>query len=59
MSNLAIISDIHGNCTALDAVLADLARNPASRLSAWAMPYREDRSRHRLSNACVSLRVLW
>ena len=29
MSNLAIISDIHGNCTALDAVLADLARDPA------------------------------
>ena len=29
MQSLAIISDIHGNCTALDAVLADLAGNPA------------------------------
>jgi predicted phosphodiesterase len=28
MQSLAIISDIHGNCTALDAVLADLARAP-------------------------------
>lgn len=26
---LAVISDIHGNCLALDAVLADLARQPA------------------------------
>ena len=27
MNSIAIISDIHGNCTALDAVLADLARD--------------------------------
>src|SRR5262245_59763740 len=26
---IAIISDIHGNCMALEAVLADLRRNPA------------------------------
>ncbi|HST03433.1 MAG TPA: metallophosphoesterase family protein [Chloroflexia bacterium] len=29
MQSIAIISDIHGNCTALDAVLSDLASNPA------------------------------
>ncbi|MEP6774788.1 MAG: metallophosphoesterase family protein [Chloroflexota bacterium] len=29
MTSIAVISDIHGNCTALDAVLADLARSPA------------------------------
>jgi predicted phosphodiesterase len=29
MQSIAVISDIHGNCTALDAVLADLALNPA------------------------------
>jgi predicted phosphodiesterase len=32
MKSIAIISDIHGNCTALDAVLADLARHPADGL---------------------------
>jgi predicted phosphodiesterase len=29
---IAVISDIHGNCVALDAVLADLRRQPADRL---------------------------
>ncbi len=29
---IAIISDIHGNCVALDAVLADLQREPAARM---------------------------
>ena len=29
---LAVISDIHGNAIALDAVLADLERRPADRL---------------------------
>jgi predicted phosphodiesterase len=29
---IAVISDIHGNCVALDAVLADLRRRPADRL---------------------------
>lgn len=30
--NVAIISDIHGSCLALDAVLADLSRDPADRI---------------------------
>lgn len=30
--NIAVISDIHGNCLALDAVLADLQPRPADRL---------------------------
>jgi putative phosphoesterase len=32
MPSVAIISDIHGNCFAFDAVLADLERNPADRV---------------------------
>jgi predicted phosphodiesterase len=32
MSSIAIISDIHGNCTGLDAVLADLARDPVGEI---------------------------
>src|SRR5947209_504700 len=29
---IAVISDMHGNCLALDAVLADLRRDPADRI---------------------------
>ncbi|MGA7733493.1 MAG: metallophosphoesterase family protein [Chloroflexia bacterium] len=32
MTSIAIISDIHGNCFALDAVLADLETKPANRI---------------------------
>ena len=32
MTSIAVISDIHGNCLALDAVLADLERRPADRV---------------------------
>src|SRR5689334_25038431 len=29
---IAVISDMHGNCVALDAVLADLGRDPADQI---------------------------
>ena len=48
MTRVAIISDIHGNCFAFDAVLTDLQTRSITRWCAWGMRYREGRSLRKL-----------
>lgn len=54
---IALISDIHGNCIALDTVLADITANLFNILSAWAMCFKVARNQLRRCNVYVACTV--